>query len=473
MSVKQQQLLKEVFRYDPGIIYEVVPDFQIDRMGGISTSQVGLILNGLKARINCGQYINGWLEPYQAEIKEMFKKSIAEINISELEMFVNKHPELNIEFAYKNFMTPYLDHPFDYSAIHEYGYQTASCCPDNRLYYLKFYDFLTIDHDHKNGMSQLEEFCRKCPSFLFNVYETHNGYHFMLMSHAIPFYDQSAVDLMYHLGCDPWYILYSHRYGFKLRLNRKNRPELYVARFLKSIGRGRPHPKCQQMEALYADHLEGGINAPGDDHGFYGQFIRDVIGWKATGEKRVMFGVDLDALIPTIRKPQQLICDHRDYYVAMDQKTRTFYVCFRELMMIDIDLHKLPSPELKGADFDITDHCRKNFEEQKSAIQIYGTHNGFHLFLIDRRRSYKDPESIEAMIKSGCDMYYSIFCHLRGFCVRLNRKRYEADRKTKSIYTYKGFYGSKDLIDPSLDDYVTMHYRLTQEYQDKITCLMK
>ena len=46
------------------------------------------------------------------------------------------------------------------------------------------------------------------------------------------------------------------------------------------------------------------------------------------------------ALQSKILKPQQLLHDDDDYYIATDMVTNTYYVCYRNLLMVDIDFYK-------------------------------------------------------------------------------------------------------------------------------------
>jgi len=86
--------------------------------------------------------------------------------------------------------------------------------------------------------------------FFFYIYKTYNGYHVFLMSHCFGYYDNDTQNLMKFLGCDQWYIVFSCKNGYKIRLNPKsnrpdNMPETVISDFVMSYGKGKPLPYCK------------------------------------------------------------------------------------------------------------------------------------------------------------------------------------------------------------------------------------
>ena len=135
-------------------------------------------------------------------------------------------------------------------------------------------------------------------------------------------------------------------------------------------------------------------------------------------------------------KPQRLLVDDDDYYVAVDLFTNTYYICYRDVMMIDVDRYKSPSQKS-------TETCDtlENIKTKLSAypdlfFRIYASRNGYHIFVINKSMDYKSDESIRLMSDLGCDFYYMVYSYLRGWSVRLNKKK--GEENTDNLYTWVG-----------------------------------
>lgn len=156
-----------------------------------------------------------------------------------------------------------------------------------------------------------------------------------------------------------------------------------------------------------------------------------------------------------IAKPQKLLFDHDDYYVAIDLGLNTYYICYRQLLMLDLDSYK-DDIELK----DCLPHClcqvvpapdeiihpeqkRQHLWRQRSCkdgkscrlrYRIFKSRKGYHAFVVSHQFDAKSSEAVGLMAESATDFFYIIFSYLRGWSVRLNRKPDES--KTEPIYTY-------------------------------------
>ena len=75
---------------------------------------------------------------------------------------------------------------------------------------------------------------------------------------------------------------------------------------------------------------------------------------------------------------------------------------------------------------------------------------------------YKEKESIEYMIEFGCDEYYMIFSYIRGWCVRVNRKK--KDISNKALYKYVETIGS----DLKYKELVDIHLQLIKKFGNYI-----
>jgi len=143
--------------------------------------------------------------------------------------------------------------------------------------------------------------------------------------------------------------------------------------------------------------------------------------------------------IKGIKREQELLNTNIHYYVAKDKLTNTIYICFRNLLMIDIDIDKINVDEQNKnhiTDEFIIDY----FSKKKESFRIYKSINGYHIFCTSKKFKYRSKESIEFMLNNMCDKYYCMYSYLRGFCVRLNRKFNEIDEnpdKNKTCKIYK------------------------------------
>jgi hypothetical protein len=167
-----------------------------------------------------------------------------------------------------------------------------------------------------------------------------------------------------------------------------------------------------------------------------------------------------------ITKPQKLIEDNDDYYVARDILTNTVYICYKNLLVLDIDIYK-----------NIEDESEILYllENSGHTFRVYRTRNGFHAFCTSRKFDYSDKETIDWMIRMKCDFFYAFYCHLRGFCVRLNRKMYEyfemmsvepsKRNKVDDIYQYIGCYGNDSAEDQELCQLAELHMKYVAEYK--------
>lgn len=163
-----------------------------------------------------------------------------------------------------------------------------------------------------------------------------------------------------------------------------------------------------------------------------------------------------------ITKPQELIVDNHLYYIARDVYTNTIYICYKNVLVLDIDTYK------EGIqDTDVL----QMLNDSSYAFKVYKTSNGFHAFCVSDNFDYTDNATIELMIKMKCDFFYAFYCNLRGFCVRLNRKMNEyfymmslpERSEAPPIYTYLGTYG-KGKVRSDIEQLVEIHMEFSEKY---------
>lgn len=169
-----------------------------------------------------------------------------------------------------------------------------------------------------------------------------------------------------------------------------------------------------------------------------------------------------DTFEKLITKPQELILDNHLYYIARDVYTNTIYICYKNVLVLDIDTYK------EGLH---NDDILQMFDDSLYAFKVYKTSNGFHAFCVSENFDYTDNATIDLMIKMKCDFFYAFYCNLRGFCVRLNRKMNEyfymmslpERSKAPPIYTYIGTYG-RGKVRSDIEQLVEIHIDFLKKY---------
>lgn len=210
-----------------------------------------------------------------------------------------------------------------------------------------------------------------------------------------------------------------------------------------------------------------------------------------------------------IAKPQKLLIDHDDYYVAIDMALNTYYICYRELLMLDLDSYKddidlvqcLPHClcQVVPTEGEVMDPGRKRqpLWHQRLCVdgvncqlryRIFKSRKGYHAFVVSHKFEPTSPTAVGLMAESSTDFFYIIFSYLRGWSVRLNRK--PGENVDEPIYTYMfdWFLGQSYDIDydmtaqktidtcpgpllPELADLIDTHVRLSDIFQKAPECI--
>lgn len=176
-------------------------------------------------------------------------------------------------------------------------------------------------------------------------------------------------------------------------------------------------------------------------------------------------------LLQSMKKEQELIDTNENYYVARDLVDNTIYICFKELMVIDID-----------GGFNV-DKIIKHFSELKEmSFRIYGRKNelnnfcSYHIFCTSKKMEYRNKDTISFMISNFCDFYYTVHTYIRGFCVRLNNK-FKTQNKYEYICTLNADriseQGTINLENPELVELVKLHESLIEKYSKLDICYPK
>jgi hypothetical protein len=187
----------------------------------------------------------------QDQVKEILKR---EVVIEEMTRF-DLSRVMNVLQNRHQLAPKVYNHPISSNIEYEYGWQESDKCPDGRMYYLVYYNLLMIDID---GSIDISEFEIKVQSLNLTgrLYRTYNGYHFFVTSDPIYHKSPKAQSIMSKLGCDIYYIAFSHLNGYKVRLNPKHREdEKIAATFIQIVGLQPEDTSLVELIQLHDNYL--------------------------------------------------------------------------------------------------------------------------------------------------------------------------------------------------------------------------
>ena len=169
----------------------------------------------------------------------------------------------------------------------------------------------------------------------------------------------------------------------------------------------------------------------------------------------------------TMKKPQRCLYSDNDFYMALDCYSKTYYLCYRSLLMIDIDIGK-------SGDFESTEEYLvflEHYCEQHPELlfYVYKSRNGLHCFAVHDTYDFKQESSLQLMLDLHCDFYYVAYTSIRGWSVRLNRKFRDCDQE---LYTFLQKVGTGNEND-YLVKLVNLHIEFSKLCADQETSLMK
>lgn len=163
--------------------------------------------------------------------------------------------------------------------------------------------------------------------------------------------------------------------------------------------------------------------------------------------------------VPGMLRPQRLLQDHDDFYIACDMMTNTYYICYKYLLMVDLDIKTSGSGLLESFKLGVN---------LSDCWSIYKSRGGYHCFLLNKRVPYGTEEQVNLMLKYNTDFYYVVYSYLRGYSVRLNKKKDES----ADIYEFVEMIGDVSNIDDKLLNLVNLHMDLTDTFSDEGFSLM-
>jgi hypothetical protein len=362
--------------------------------------------------------------------------------------------------------------------LFEYGYQ-----PRKQIYYVRYCNMLTLDYDGLDITEVVSDTQRLAARFCvsFHLYTTNRGVHAFLVSRTVLFFSELVEQIYAASLGDRLYLEYCVRNGYTIRVSLKPAEPAGapVRRFLRVVGSEPDHPLLTFLVGVVQDYTcqHTQPDAPGEvpglvtvveDQSAYSRFVREVV--NAPTEpfypgQILQYRRYLEARLgPTwetvrllapyfrkvARKPQLPICEGSDDFVALDITSKTAYMNFSDILMVDVDLPDQSPAAYLGA-------LQQKCEAHGVSAAVYGTPRGYHLFFVDRARAYHHRESVELALAFGCDLYYCVYSYIRGWCVRLSPKAGEPPEGP--LYSYLGVVGlgpRRDLLDR-----VVKHYTLS------------
>ncbi len=175
-----------------------------------------------------------------------------------------------------------------------------------------------------------------------------------------------------------------------------------------------------------------------------------------------------DSLLSTIIKPQRLIIDGHNFYIACDMVTNTYYICYKYLLMVDLDIKKEIMTE---EDRRLALHNFKEKVSEDDVWIIYKSRKGYHAFLVSEFVEHNTDKSTEILLRYDTDFYYIVYSYLRGYSVRLNKKKDE--QLKESLYELVGILGNPENANDELLRLVNLHIDASKLFINSGISLMK
>lgn len=176
-------------------------------------------------------YLESILKAENLTLTDLTNKNLQELTHKKISSILNK---LNTP------ITPFLKNTtyIIKKEINNNCFIGQQITPNKVMDLLVFNNLCVIDWDVSNDYPTKEilfdfltKFLKTFP-YTFLLYETFKGYHGYIISHTFNYYNWNTVKLLQSLKCDPFYIGFTRKIGFVVRLNKKiNRNETFIEKF--------------------------------------------------------------------------------------------------------------------------------------------------------------------------------------------------------------------------------------------------
>ena len=227
ISQLQKNYIIKNLGYDPFTEISEMLKKEITDWGQLTSMDIRVLFNQINGKRKVSEKQLKLLENYsdqKIKIKLNVEEDVdrKELTIRELSRIIQADSRFSIKVE-ESIITA--------TPKYEYGIQKSDLCEDGKLFYLKFYNLMMLDYDGKSLDEILVRFVKL--KITFRVYQTFNGYHVFITSTAHNHSDGKSSRLMRQLGCDEYYIKFSKKYGYKVRLSKKlGRDEEYLAKYI-------------------------------------------------------------------------------------------------------------------------------------------------------------------------------------------------------------------------------------------------
>jgi len=403
----------------------------------------------------------------------------------------------------------------EYSTDYEIGFTYLSHKTKNCfIKYIKFYNLFVLDYDLNKDQTK-ESLLKKIKEsldirFSYKIYETYNGYHVFLLSCPIQHNSKYMLNLASAFKSDPFYILYTHYYGYSIRISHKigrneNDWNQNTHKFVCDYGSENIDQYCLKLINIFEKNLNDNINKgdysdlkindilkydikseseSGSESGsesYYTYFIKKFNqknSLELTEPNRIKFDFSfkdyllqkngktynmislLDSIfLGNITKPHRYLSGNNDYFLAIDVLKNMYCIYYKNLMVIDIDYKNEENKENKEKNEENKEKMNQ-IDREKNVLEItekmnkitgdsyiiYSTNSGFHIFVTNRKFEHSSEESCNYMLNFGCDFNYIMATYSVGWCIRLNRKN-EEDKMYNFFCTIGDNFTYKNLVD--------------------------
>lgn len=203
----------------------------------------------------------------ESELSKICKRQVCDFNSLtrfDMKYITIYNPHYNFMDYLRKFNLRCEDEIISCKENYCYGKQVSSLGRDGYLYFLKFDHLMLLDYDNTSLveiLNKLDKIIDLYPHFVFRIYQTYNGFHVFLVSQEVDYHNLTVAKIMYLSGCDPWYICFAYKNGFKVRISpKKNRKEEPIRKWVGDYsGAGTcafPHEKCQHWIDILDQYTE-------------------------------------------------------------------------------------------------------------------------------------------------------------------------------------------------------------------------
>lgn len=370
-------------------------------------------------------------------------------------------PEFKFYALYQKHLPRLVHLPIEYTDRYEYGW----IYKHSFQFYIRFYNTMVLRFNHSKIKDVLDHLSQY-PLIRFRIYQSQNHIIAFVTNESLSYTDSK---MSYDMGSDPYYAIHSRHHGYVL-FTQIHSHRMYE--FIMDLNVLHPNSAdCMKDIKVFEEKLglDQAYHDTINDQLFYDSYLNTMkqLAYKPCPYsdqelRKFIFnkhGINYDTVvncspgvIPLVNGPQRCIYTDTDYFVGVEMKNNTYYVCYKDILMIDIDFKYGPI-DITGLPFRKTD----SYLVQRSA-------NGYHIYVTNRRFDLTSKEAIDYMIEFKSDITYIMCCYIKkGTTVRVNRKHKDEDPK---IYETMSTI-NQDLVDPTIIERIRVQIKYIREFQDQ------